>query len=166
MLLDFFTGSGGQRKKLFVMSIPWGDIATAYFTTGILDIETYTGISRKTYRLLKWQPLFNWLLRTSFMRNYIKKKINHRPAGPNDEQRSKATALVWGQVTNAAGKTATVRMSGPEGYTLTMHSSLLILQKVLQGNFLPGYQTPARVYSEDLVLEIPGVEREIVEPGN
>lgn len=150
------------KKKLFVMSIPWGDIATAYFTTGIPDIETYTGISRRTYRLLKLQPLFNWLLRTSFMRNYIKKKINQRPAGPNDEQRSKATSLVWGQVINAEGKTATARLSGPEGYTLTTHSSLLIAQKVLQGNFLPGYQTPASVYGEDLVLEVPGVQREIV----
>jgi len=150
-------------KKLFVMSIPWGDIATAHFTTGIPNIETYTGVSRKTYRLLKGQALFNWLLRTSFMRNYIKKKINKRPAGPNDEQRSKAISLVWGQVINAAGKTATARLSGPEGYTLTMYSTLLITQKVLQGNFLPGYQTPGSVYGEGLVLEIPGVKREVVD---
>ena len=149
-------------KKLFVMSIPWGDIATAHFTTGIPNIETYTGVSRKTYRLLKGQALFNWLLRTSFMRNYIKKKINKRPAGPNDEQRSKAISLVWGQVANAAGKTATARLSGPEGYTLTMYSTLLITQKVLQGNFLSGYQTHGSVYGEGLVLEIPGVKREVV----
>ncbi|HVG42502.1 MAG TPA: saccharopine dehydrogenase NADP-binding domain-containing protein, partial [Chitinophagaceae bacterium] len=31
-------------KRLFVMSIPWGDISTAYTTTGIQNIETYTGI--------------------------------------------------------------------------------------------------------------------------
>ena len=37
-------------KKLFVMTIPWGDISTAYFTTGIPDIEVYTGISKKIYR--------------------------------------------------------------------------------------------------------------------
>jgi short subunit dehydrogenase-like uncharacterized protein len=67
-----------------------------------------------------------------------------------------------GQVTNAAGKTATARMSGPDGYTLTAHSSLLITQKVLQGNFLTGYQTPASAYGEDLVLEVPGVQREII----
>ncbi len=61
-------------KKLFVMSIPWGDISTAYFTTGIPDIETYTGMSKKVYSILKLQPLFNWLLRTNFVRNYIKKE--------------------------------------------------------------------------------------------
>jgi short subunit dehydrogenase-like uncharacterized protein len=149
-------------KKLFVMSIPWGDISTAYFTTGIPDIETYTGISKKVYNGLKLQPLFNWLLRTKFIRKYMQNKINQRPAGPSDEQRSKATSLVWGQVRNAEGKTATVRLSGPEGYTLTTHAALIIVQKVLAGNFIAGYQTPARAYGENLVMEIPGVQREII----
>ncbi len=150
------------KKKLFVMTIPWGDIATAYFTTGIPDIESYTGISPKVYRLLKLQSLFNWLLRTNFIRKIIKKKIDKRPAGPDDEQRSKAMSLVWGQVTNSKGETAIVRMSCPDGYTLTLHSTLLITQKVLRGNFRPGYQTPASAYGEDLIMELPNVKREII----
>jgi len=150
-------------KKLFVMSIPWGDISTAYSTTGIPDIETYTSISKNVYTSLKLQPLFNWLLRTNFIRQYIQNKINRRPAGPDDEQRSKAISLVWGQVRNAEGKTATVRLSGPEGYTLTTHAALIIVQKILKGNFSSGYQTPANAYGENLVMEIPGVQREIID---
>ncbi len=149
-------------KKLFVMSIPWGDISTAYFTTGIPDITSYTGISKKTYNILKFQSLFNWLLRTNFVRNTIKKKINRRPAGPSDEQRDKSKALLWGEAANAAGKKATARLSGPEGYTLTMHSALIIVQKIIEGNYTTGYQTPGSAYGEDLVLEIPGVSREIM----
>lgn len=148
-------------KKLFVMSIPWGDISTAYTSTGIPHIESYTGISRKVYYLLKLQPLFNWLLRTTLVRNYLKKKINKRPAGPSDEQRDQAISLVWGRARNAAGKMATVRLSGPEGYTLTALATLIIVQKVLSGNFLTGYQTPSGAYGENLVMEIPGVKREI-----
>lgn len=162
MWVDFFTGSRASVKKIFVMSIPWGDISTAFFTTGIPDITTYTGIAKKTYNLLKGQALFNWLLQSSFIRNYIKKKINQRAAGPSDERRSKATSLVWGKVINTAGQTITARLCGPEGYTLTTHSALIIVQKVLMGNFLPGYQTPASAYGENLVMEIPGVQREIV----
>jgi short subunit dehydrogenase-like uncharacterized protein len=150
-------------KKFFVMTIPWGDIATAYFTTAIPDIESYTAISLTVYRSLKLQGLFNWLLRTNFIRKVIKRKIDKRPAGPNDEQRSKAISLVWGQVSNSRGETKTVRMSSSDGYTLTMHSTLLIAQKIVQGNFKPGYQTPASAYGEDLVMEIPNVKREIVE---
>ena len=149
-------------KKLFVMNIPWGDISTAYFSTGIKNIETYTGISKKVFNTLKFQFLFNWLLRTKMIRQYMQNKINRQPAGPNDEQRNKALSLVWGQVKNEEGKIATVRLSGPEGYTLTTYAALVIVQKILNGIFSPGYQTPANAYGENLVMEIPGVKREIV----
>jgi short subunit dehydrogenase-like uncharacterized protein len=152
MWVDF-----GIEKK-FVMSIPWGDISTAFCSTGIKDIETFTGISPKIYYLLKGQFLFNWLLRTNFVRNYLKKKINRLPAGPTDEQRSRAIGYVWGSAANAAGEKVIAQISGPEGYTLTTHSALIIVQKVLNGNFKTGYQTPATAYGEKLVLEIPGVK--------
>jgi short subunit dehydrogenase-like uncharacterized protein len=150
------------EKKLFVMSIPWGDVSTAYSTTGIPFIETYAGVPKKVYHILKLQPLFNWLLRTNFIRRYLQHKIDRRSPGPSDEQRSKASCLIWGQVKNEEGKTATVRLSGPDGYTLTTHATLLIVQKVLKGEFTPGYQTPAGAYGENLVMEIPGMKREIV----
>jgi short subunit dehydrogenase-like uncharacterized protein len=154
MWIDF-----GQ-KRLFVMSIPWGDISTAHFTTGIPNISTYVGIRPSVYRVLKLQPAFNWLLRTSFVRSYLKRRIDNRAAGPTDEERSKASSLIWGQVANNKGEKVTARISGPDGYTLTMHASLLICQKILGGNFKAGYQTPASAYSEDLILEIPGVKRD------
>ena len=147
-------------KKLFVMTIPWGDISTAYTTTGIPNIETYTGVAPKVYKLLKFQVLFNWLLRTEFMRNKQKKKIKNNPAGPSLEKRSKSKGLVWGEVKNEKGEIAQARLIGPDGYTLTAHSSLIIAKKILEGNFKPGYQTPAGCYGADLILEVPGVTRE------
>ena len=147
------------EKKLFVMSIPWGDISTAHFTTGIPNIETYTGIAPKVYRILKLQWAFNWLLRTNFIRNIIKKKINAKPAGPSDEQRQNSKSFVWGEVCNAAGDTMQAGISCLDGYTLTAHSSLLITKKILEGNFKTGYQTPAAVYGEELIMELPGTKK-------
>ncbi|HLD53722.1 MAG TPA: saccharopine dehydrogenase NADP-binding domain-containing protein [Sediminibacterium sp.] len=148
-----------SSKKLFTMTIPWGDISTAYTTTLIPNIETYTSVSPKTFSMLKWQGVYNWLLKLSFVRNYYKKKIKKMPAGPDEAMRKKAKSLVWGEVSNDAGKTLRATLEGPEGYTLTALSSLIILKKVLSQNFKPGYQTPAACYGADLVLEIPGVTR-------
>jgi len=144
--------------KLFVMMIPWGDISTAYTTTRIRNIETYTGIAPKIYRILKFQWAFNWLLRTDFVRNIIKKKIKARPAGPSAEQRQKSNSLVWGEASNASGEKITACISCLDGYTLTAHSSLLISKKILEGNYKPGYQTPAGCYSETLIMEVPGTK--------
>ena len=140
------------------MTIPWGDISTAYVTTGIPNIETYAGISPKVYRALKFQWAFNWLLRTEFVRNIIRKKIKSRPAGPSDEQRQKSSSLVWGEVSNASGKKINACISCRDGYTLTALSSLLITKKILEGNYKSGYQTPAGCYGEGLVMEVPGTK--------
>ncbi len=148
------------EKKLFAMTIPWGDISTAYTTTSIPNIETYTAMKEKTFKLLKYQWLFNWLLRTSFVRNILKRKINKKPAGPSDESRAKAKSLIWAKVKNKNNVTKEARMVCPDGYTLTALSSLLITRKVLELNFKTGYQTPAGCYGPDLILEIPGAKRE------
>ncbi len=146
-------------KKVFVMSIPWGDVSTAWFSTGVQDIETFTGVPKKAYYLLKLQFLFNWLLRTGWMRNYIKRKINSRPAGPSDEQRANAKSMVWAEASGSNNEKATAAIIGPDGYTLTTFAVLIIVKKILKGDFKPGYQTPASAYGEDLVMEIPGVKR-------
>jgi short subunit dehydrogenase-like uncharacterized protein len=151
-----------NKQRVFVMTIPWGDISTAYYTTGIPNIETYTGMNIGTWRLLKVQSLFNWLLRTSFMHQIIKGIIHRRAPGPDDAMREKAQCLVWAQVTNPKGNTLTATMRCPEAYALTAFAILIMSQKILNNNYKPGYQTPASAYGENLVLEIPGVERDEV----
>ena len=158
MWVNFGAGSGGGEKKLFVMTIPWGDISTAFSTTGIPNIETYTGMAPKVYRILKFQWAFNWILRTNFVRNILKKKIKAKPGGPSDEERKKSSTLVWGEVRNASGKTITACISCLDGYSLTAHSSLIITKKILEGNYKPGYQTPAGCYGENLIMEVPGTK--------
>jgi short subunit dehydrogenase-like uncharacterized protein len=154
-----FPINNNETKRLFVMSIPWGDVSTAYFTTKIPNIETYTGVAPSAFKMLKFQKLYNWFLRTKFARAQAQKKIKSRPAGPSDEMREKAKSLIWGSVVNKAGLQHSAALITPEGYTLTYLSTLNIAKKVLEGNFQPGYQTPAKVFGADLILEIPGVQR-------
>jgi short subunit dehydrogenase-like uncharacterized protein len=149
--------TGSQQR--FVMSLQWGDISTAYHTTGIPNVEVFTGIQPKVYKLLKFQFLFNWLLRTTFIRNIIQQKINERPAGPTDEQRANGSTTVWGKVWNEKGEEKTSLLQCADGYTVTAWGSLLITEKILKGEWKAGYQTPASCYGKDLILEIPKSKR-------
>jgi short subunit dehydrogenase-like uncharacterized protein len=155
----------GSMQK-FVMSIPWGDIATAYHTTGIPDIETYTGVSPLVYRLMKFQNMFNWLLRTRFFRSLAKKKINKGPAGPSEKDRLQAKSLVWGQVENASGQSIQAHFSGPEGYTFTSHSSLVLMKKILTQKPEAGFKTPAGLFGAGLLQEVPGVSNISYKPSD
>ena len=151
-IIDFGT------KKRFCMSIPWGDISTAYSTTGIPNIVTYTGVSKSTYRFMQWQWLFNPILQTQWIKklanNYVRKNIT----GPTPEQNQQGKSLVWGRAENAAGKSVEVRIEGPEGYKLTSETALLIAQKVSSIENISGYQTPAGIFGSKLILEIAGTK--------
>ena len=153
MTVDF----GGER--LFAMSIPWGDVSTAYRTTGIPDIETYTTVKPGPYKAMKWQRLFNPLLRTETFRNLLRRRIDRSPAGPDDAMRSRACSLIWAEVSDKKGNRLQATLRGPEVYDLTAYGAIAVAEKILAGSYRSGYQTPAGCYGADLVMEVPGVTR-------
>jgi short subunit dehydrogenase-like uncharacterized protein len=149
----------GEVKKLGV-TIPWGDVSTAYYSTGIPNIEVFTVMPKQNLKMLKLSRYIGWLLATKPLQDYLQKQI---PAGgPSDEERAKGKTLLWGEASDLNGNRVVSRMQGPEGYTITALAALNIAQKILDGNFQPGFQTPAKAYGADLVLEIDGVTRQDV----
>lgn len=149
----------GEVKKTGV-TIPWGDVSTAYYSTEIPNIEVYTVVPDSALKLMKLSRYFGWLLATKPVQNYLQKQIPE--GGPSDEERAKGKTLLYGEASDEQGNKVISRMTGPEGYTLTALAALNICEKILSGNFKTGFQTPARAYGADLVLEIEGVRREDV----
>jgi short subunit dehydrogenase-like uncharacterized protein len=131
--------------------IPWGDIATAFRSTGIPNIEVYAGVHEKTIRQLKFSNYINWLLRLRAVKNFLRKQVDKKPAGPSEEKLSKARSYLWGRVRNAAGRQVEARLETYSGYALTAMTSVLIAQEILAGNFSPGYKTPAMQYGGELM---------------
>jgi short subunit dehydrogenase-like uncharacterized protein len=99
------------------------------------------------------------LLGTRPMQNLMKKRIEAGPAGPDDDTRASARNELWGEARNAAGHAVVSRLSTPEGYTLTARMSLLIADKICNGEHKPGFQTPSTAYGKDVILELPSAER-------
>jgi short subunit dehydrogenase-like uncharacterized protein len=60
-------------------------------------------------------------------------------------------------VEDGAGGRAASRLQTPEGYTFTARAAVAVVERVLGGQAQPGFETPARAYGEDFVLDIPGV---------
>ena len=146
----------GDGKLRTTMTIPWGDIATAYRTTGIPKIEVYAAVAKPVRYLAMATRFLGPLLGSGFVKKQLKKRIDARPAGPNQEQLTHGACFVWGRVTDEAGRSAEARLRGPNGYLLTAHTALLVLKRVMAGEFTPGFQTPARQYGEHFILQVAG----------
>jgi short subunit dehydrogenase-like uncharacterized protein len=50
------------RRPVVAMTIPWGDIATAWYSTGIPNIEVYMAASSMQRRSAWLSRHFGWLL--------------------------------------------------------------------------------------------------------
>ncbi len=142
------------------VTIPWGDVATAFYSTGIPNIEVFTVVPPDGLRLMKISRYLGWLLATKPVQKYL--QANIPPGGPSDDERAKGRTLMWGEARDAEGNRVESRQQGPEGYTVTAIAALNIAEKILAGNFEVGYQTPAKAYGADLILEIDGSSRQDV----
>jgi short subunit dehydrogenase-like uncharacterized protein len=125
-------------KVRHCVTIPWGDVSTAFHSTAIPDIEVF--MSSPPQAFIKW-------------------RIQSGAAGPTEERRQASTARLWGEAADANGRRVQSLLTTPEGYTLTALTAVASVQKVLNGVVLPGFQTPSRAFGADFILEIPGVTR-------
>ena len=147
----------GEAKKMGV-TIPWGDVSTAFYSTGIPNIEVFTVVPPSNLKMMKTARYLGWLLATGPVQHFLQRKI---PAGgPSDVERQKGKTLLWGEASDLNGNRVESRLQCQEGYTLTAIAALNIAEKILAGNFTPGFQTPARAYGAELVMEIDGVSRQ------
>jgi short subunit dehydrogenase-like uncharacterized protein len=145
-------------KPYLSVAIPWGDVSTAWYTTGIPNITTYAAQPPRLIRIIRISRYFGWLLSWEPIQRFLKKRIEKQPAGPSAEKRQRLHCLVWGEVRNAKGEVIEARLKTAEAYALTAMGSLIITRKVLNGNAPTGFQTPAGAYGYELVQEIEGSE--------
>ena len=129
--IDFGTG----EKQ--AAAIPWGDVSTAYRTTGIPNIEVYVPVSPRALTNLRRLGRFGWLLRTGPAQSFLKWRIRKGAPGPTAEERAKAPVFVWGEA-RGAGRTITARIRVPNGYTVTIDASIAIARRLLAGGASTG----------------------------
>jgi short subunit dehydrogenase-like uncharacterized protein len=149
----------GDGKPAHCMTIPWGDVVTAYKSTGIPNIMVYTSVPKRAASVLRLLRPALPLLGTRPAQSILKRRIDAAPAGPDDLARQKAINQLWGEARGPGGNTVVSRLRTPEGYTLTAKMALRIASKICAGELTPGFQTPATAYGKDLILELPGTER-------
>jgi short subunit dehydrogenase-like uncharacterized protein len=147
--IDFAGGSA------IAIAIPWGDLATAWFSTGIPNIETYAAVPRAAViasRALNWvrpflastpgQMLLTWLA--------------NRASGPSEEQLRTGRSRLWGEVRNGAGERRTAQLETANGYRLTADGTIMAVQYLLTNAPPGGYYTPSILLGPRCVEQLPG----------
>lgn len=146
-----------SKQEKWAVTIPWGDVSTAYYTTGIHNIETYMAIPTfqigGMYLARLLQPIFG----IPTVQNLLKKGVDKFNRNPSQFQRERTKSYLWGQVTNAKGEKLAATLTTVNGYDLTATASLGIVEKLLSKNsFAGGVFTPAKFMGSSYITQLPG----------
>jgi short subunit dehydrogenase-like uncharacterized protein len=140
------------------VTIPWGDVSTAHWSTGVPDIHTYLALPRRAQRGLGLQSLASTLLRLPVAGPLVERLIDARVDGPDATVRASARMQVWGRVTAADGRRREGTAVTPEGYAFTALAAVECARRVLEAPPAAGYHTPSTAFGAGFLESLPGCD--------
>jgi short subunit dehydrogenase-like uncharacterized protein len=145
-----------------VVSVGWGDVSTAYYSTGIPNIETYFAFPQPAINFLRFMRVIGPLLYNRPVKSILKWFVDIFLKGPSMERRKSASAIFVGEVIEPKGERAVSKLITPEGYTCTALTSVEIMKRIMKDDLKTGFQTPSLAYGSNFIMQFEGVRREDV----
>jgi short subunit dehydrogenase-like uncharacterized protein len=163
-IVDLAIGRGCRkidfgRGPMRAMPIPWGDVASAYYTTGIPNISVFTSISWPRLAIARLLNAFGFILRSPRVQTWLAARIEKSVKGPDAAMRDASLTWVWGEAKDSRGRSEEIRIVSLNGYSLTVFSSLAIVEHLIAKGFTPGCWTPAAILGKDFILSVPGTSK-------
>ncbi|MEX2467899.1 MAG: saccharopine dehydrogenase NADP-binding domain-containing protein [Gemmatimonadota bacterium] len=145
------------------VAIPWGDVSTAYRSTGIPNIRVFATLPRGVPTLGR---VFGAALEVPVVRSIAEWAADRLVTGPGRDELSEGFSRVRAEVRDGAGHFAAVELLTPNAYALTATASVAAAEAVLGGSVRaePGVHTPSRAFGADFVTELPGVRKIVGRP--
>ncbi len=146
-----------REGKRTVATIPWGDVATAWYSTGIPNIEVSMEMPAAQIRWIRRFRVFLSAVKLPLLRE-LAKPILQRFFTRRDTTPAGGTSSFWARVSNTDGESVEATLTGPEAYRLTVLTALAAVEKTLASSPTAGFSTPSKAFGPEFILEIPGTE--------
>jgi short subunit dehydrogenase-like uncharacterized protein len=148
-----------SHRHLETLPISWGDLETAYRSTGIPNITTYMAYPPHLVKTVRrYGPLVQKLVRVRLLRRIVQMIVARSFKGPNAEMRQHSRSYVWAMARDAEGNQTQAWLETMEAYQLTAVAGLRCVERLLAERPV-GALTPAQAFGADFILEIEGSKR-------
>ena len=146
------------RGKRSAMTISWGDVSTAYHTTGIPNIRTWIPMPAPLVWGSRLMGLASPLLAKRWVQHRLQRLAESLVTGPDASARAAMPTYVWGEARNAIGAVVTVRIRIANIYSMTVDGALHVTQHLLdpKTDVKGGSYTPAMLFGTKLITSLPG----------
>lgn len=141
------------------VSISWGDVATAFYSTKVADITVLFEERGALKAISRMGPMLRRLFATAPLQSALRWLIDRGPAGPNQSARASGHARIVAELSDAAGDVISARLETPEPYLLTAQTAVSAATKVSEGLVPAGFHTPSQAFGRDFIMEFGGTRR-------
>ena len=143
-------------KKIALVGMPWGDISTAWRTTGIPNIAVFMSLMPGSEPAIRLGGFLRPLLQSPRVQKFLVAEAKRWIFAPDQAYQDSETTEFLAVASAADGRQCRSYLQTKEGYAFTNLSSVEIARRVLAGDFKPGYQTSGGLFGADFVLDIEG----------
>jgi short subunit dehydrogenase-like uncharacterized protein len=150
-----------EHGKRLAVTIPWGDVFTAYISTGVANIEVFMSAPPSAILRMKRLRMIKPLLSMQWVQNVMKRRIEKSLTGPEEGERQAAQMQLWGEARSADGRCVSATMTTPNGYDVTVTASLGIVGFLLKNDVEGGFYTPSLLMGVDYATSLKGVSLRI-----
>ncbi|MHA1916475.1 MAG: hypothetical protein ACW97V_19155, partial [Promethearchaeota archaeon] len=146
-------------KERTVRPVTWGDLSTAYRSTGIPNITTYFPLPKKFPNLLKSLGVSaKDMLTDSESKKKVYRWIEENIHGPDKNKQETLKTYIWASVQNEEGEQVQAWLETMESYRFTAVAGVRCVEKIFEVK-PKGAVTPAMAFGADFVLELPKTVR-------
>ncbi|MFO8083744.1 MAG: saccharopine dehydrogenase NADP-binding domain-containing protein [Desulfobacterales bacterium] len=145
-------GSGPMTS----VTIPWGDVSTAFYSTEIPNIEVYVSVPERWINILKIMGFFRPFITRKLVHKFLKKIIEFQFKGPTSQERKATSVSLWAEIRNNSGRCLQATLTTANGYEVTITGALGIVEKLLAQRPPPGVYTPSQLMGADYISRLPG----------
>lgn len=135
------------------MTIPWGDVSTAWHSTKVPNIRVYIATSPRSVARMRRMRLVLPLFGFTPLRRLLQLAAG-RQQGPDAAARERASVHLWGQVSKPGAEPITMTMRTAEGYRFTAEAAVSSVERILAGGVGPGAWTPSRAFGANFAVEV------------
>ena len=147
----------GEAKS--AVTVPWGEVSTAYHATGVPNVETYATVPEYAQTAMKRARGISQILGWEPVQSVMQAAVDAVIEGPTAAERARSISRIAAEVEGAGGDTAAAGLRTPDTYELTAETAVDAAGRVLDGDVDAGFHTPSEAFGADYVLDFSGVER-------
>ena len=151
------------RGERLAASVPWGDVSTAFHSTGIPNVTVFVPTTRWGVVGMRLGNVLGPLLKLPVVQRFLAALVTKTVKGPDEAARARMPAYVWGEALNARGERRTARVQTVNGYSLTVPGALAVTNHLLTHDAPAGFTTPSRLMGTGLVSQLPGGGQIVIE---